>query len=380
MACSKYTLTNTGSTSVNFSYRRCDDSMWEYQVNLNPNETKNIWLINGTYDAANLFDSSIQLVDNGIYPFTPTPTPTSTTTPTPTQTNTPGLSSTPTPTITSTQTQTPTNTQTQTPTNTPTPSQTPTNTPTPTQTETPTNTPTQTETPTNTPSQTPTNTPSETPTNTPTVTPTNTPTVTPTNVLDVFLISSGLTANIACDGSGGSGVIYAENTMFDTNSQFYNNVNGTVSGSMAGFYSFGGQVVELDDIGTEVGGFTLCVLLPSPTPTATSTPTPTPTSSVTPTLTPTPTMTPTASQTFFVTYSLGFDPSITVDACNNFTITPQSYYSAYVDRPQPNINEYLYNDNSLTTPAADGYYSNGVAWWEITGGAGLITSTDPNGC
>ncbi len=349
MACSKYTLTNTGSTSVNFSYRRCDDSMWEYQVNLNPNETKNIWLINGTYDAANLFDSSILLVNYGAYPLTPTPTPSNTATPTPTTTQTPGLTSTPTPTITSSQTQTSTETPTPTPTTTQTPTETPTNTP--------------TETPTNTPTETPTNTPTETPTSTPT------PTVTPTNSLDTFLVSSGLTANIACDGSGGSGVIYAENAMFDTNSQFYNNVNGTVSGSMSGFYSYNGQVVELTDDGSENGGFTLCVALPSPTPTSTPTPT----------ITPTLTMTPTVSQTFFVTYSLGFNPSNSGDACADFA-TPHAYYSAYVDRPQPNIGEYLYNDNTLTTPSGDGYYSNGVAWWEITGGAGLITSTDPNGC
>ena len=49
MACSKYTLTNTGSTVVNFSYRRCEDSLWEYQVELNPSQSKNIWLIDNTY-------------------------------------------------------------------------------------------------------------------------------------------------------------------------------------------------------------------------------------------------------------------------------------------------------------------------------------------
>lgn len=68
MACSKYTLTNTGSTAVNFNYRRCDDSMWEYQVNLNPGQTKNIWLVNGTYDAAQFFDPSISLVNDGAFP------------------------------------------------------------------------------------------------------------------------------------------------------------------------------------------------------------------------------------------------------------------------------------------------------------------------
>jgi hypothetical protein len=146
---------------------------------------------------------------------------------------------------------------------------------------------------------------------------------------------------------------------------------------MSGFYSFGGQVVELDDSGAETGGFSSCSVVPTPTQTPTTTITPTPTTTSTPTLTPTPTITPTASQTFFVTYSLGFDPSTTVDACSGAT---NPYYSAYVDRPQPNISEYLYDDNTLTTPSADGYYSNGVAWWQITGGAGLITATDPNGC
>ena len=52
MACSKYTLTNTGSTTTYFNYRRCDDSMWEYQVSLEPNQTKNIWLLNGTYSTS----------------------------------------------------------------------------------------------------------------------------------------------------------------------------------------------------------------------------------------------------------------------------------------------------------------------------------------
>ena len=96
MACSKYTLTNTGSTSVNFNYRRCDDSMWQYQVNLDPNETKNIWLINQTYSIATLFQPNVALVNN-TFPLTPTPTATSIP-PTPTPTAT---SISPTPTATS---------------------------------------------------------------------------------------------------------------------------------------------------------------------------------------------------------------------------------------------------------------------------------------
>jgi hypothetical protein len=92
MACSKYTLTNTGSTIVNFNYRRCDDSMWDYQVELTPNQTKNIWLINGTYSISSVYTGIISLVNQGPFPpisETPTPTPTNTSTPTPTPTSTP---------------------------------------------------------------------------------------------------------------------------------------------------------------------------------------------------------------------------------------------------------------------------------------------------
>jgi hypothetical protein len=60
--------------------------MWEYQVNLNPNETKNIWLIDNTYNISSVFSHNVNLVDDGVYPLTPTPTPSSTMTPTPTGT------------------------------------------------------------------------------------------------------------------------------------------------------------------------------------------------------------------------------------------------------------------------------------------------------
>ena len=219
MACSKYTLTNTGTTAINFNYRRCDDSMWEYQVNLDPNQTKNIWLINNTYNISSLFSNSIVLVNDGAYPLTPTPTPTQTTTPT----------------------------------NTPTPSVTATN----------------TSTPTNTPTNTATNTPTNTATNTPTPTKTPTPTITPTNSYEVFNATSGSTANIAC-ASGTSATIYSEGP-FDQNTQFYNNSNGTVSGDMSGFYSYNAVVVQLLSGGTITGSFSACSVVPSPTPTPTQT-------------------------------------------------------------------------------------------------------------
>ena len=194
MACSKYSLTNTGTTLTNFNYRRCDDTMWQYQVSLEPNQTKNIWLIDDTYSTS--FVTGIVLTNEGVFPpvnVTPTPSSSSipvtpTTTPTNTPTNTPTVTQTPspsatiglTPTATETTTPTPTITQTNTPTNTETPTNTPTNTETPTETPTSTVTETPTETPTPTVTETTTPTPTETPTATVTNTPTNTETTTAT--------------------------------------------------------------------------------------------------------------------------------------------------------------------------------------------------------
>ena len=115
MACSKYTLQNTGTTIAEFTYRRCDDSMWQYQVELAPSEIKNIWLIDGTYSTG--FANSIVLTNLGVFPpLRVTPTPTGTPSVTPTNTPTPSVTAsnpvTPTPTgtpsVTSTSTSTPT--------------------------------------------------------------------------------------------------------------------------------------------------------------------------------------------------------------------------------------------------------------------------------
>jgi hypothetical protein len=188
MACSKYTLTNTGSTTVNFSYRRCDDSLWEYQVELTPNQTKNIWVINGTYTIAPLYQSMVSLINQGAFPpvnatATPTATPTSTPTPSVTQTQTPTNTSTPTdtPSVTSTPTTSSTPTPSITASPTDTPSVTPTQTTTPTTTSTPTDTPSVTPTKTPTPTQTGTAAVTPTPSGTAAVTPTPTQTVTPSN-------------------------------------------------------------------------------------------------------------------------------------------------------------------------------------------------------
>lgn len=68
MACSKYILTNTGSTSVNFNYQRCDDSLWQYQIELMPNETKTIWFQDTTFSIADAFSTSVVIMDEGAFP------------------------------------------------------------------------------------------------------------------------------------------------------------------------------------------------------------------------------------------------------------------------------------------------------------------------
>jgi hypothetical protein len=390
MACSKYTLTNTGSTIVNFNYRRCDDSMWEYQVELQQNQTKNIWLINGTYSIAPLFQSSVVLVNNGVYPpVYPSPTPTMTPSVTPTQTNTP----TNTATNTSTPTQTGTAAVTPTPTNTSTPTQTPTNTqtgtsavtPTPTNTQTPTNTETSTPTPTNTPTNTQTGTPNATATPTNTGTPTNTPT--PTLDRISFTVYYGATQDDACGQYNSTSTIYGNNPQFDLCSEFWNVATGGPTVDMTGYYKNGNYVVELDSNGNTVGLGSLCQTL-TPTPTNTSTPTNTPTVTETPTNTPTvtttetPTQTPTTTPTAtfgYYTYSLGTGGTAN-DACTDFISAPNTIYGTVAGGPGPNAGEFLYFNTALTIPVADGYYSNGTAAFLVSGGAGEVTGVNPTAC
>ena len=443
MACSKYTLTNTGSTTVNFSYRRCDDSLWEYQVELTPGQTKNIWVINGTYTVAPLYQSMISLINQGAFPpvnATATPTATPTSTPTPTVTNTQTSTNTPTPSVTATltpsPTQTPTNTQTNT--NTPTPSITPEairyNQPNITHDESSVDTVCYTVDVANvwtngvnlassnvmfsdatgpntgnpegwyvqggiiyqvasncgpgcttgatitvvgpcgatpTPTATNTSTPTNTPTNTPTVTQTPTQTVTPTSPLQSFSVFSGTTSNVACE-SGVSVTIYAFDPLFDQNTQFYTTSTAEVLSDMAGFFSDGTSVTQLASNGSQIGVFTLCDALVTPTPTMTQTST----------TTPTPTVTQTPTSTFaWYTYSLGTGSTANA-ACLAFSSSPQTIYGSIAGGVGPNVGEYLYETagRPLTDVVPNGFYSNGTAWYQVTGGAGQITSSDPNGC
>ena len=249
------------------------------------------------------------------------------------------------------------------------------------------------------------NTPTPTPTITPTLTPTNTvtPTITPTSPLQVFNLNyDALNIYTAC-GSGTTITLYAFNPLFDQNSQFYNSSSGIVTTNLSGFYSNGSVVVELGASGQTIGVFTLCSVLPSPTPTITPTITPTetipptmtptptetpqtPTPTETPTNTPTPTVTPTNTPTMTVTptigyyqYSLGSGATFSA-ACTNFGSSPINVYAPLAGGIGPNVGEYLYTDTNTSVAVPNGYYSNGTSWFEVTGGLGQITSSNPIGC
>jgi hypothetical protein len=347
----KYIIKNICQNIIFFNYRTLSNSMEETQVPLLPGQTKHVWCYNNTLIFLNNQGTSscVDIIEVSDFPpihspKLPIPTPT------PTQT--------------------------------------------PTQTPTPTNTPTPTETPTNTPTQTPTQT--ETPTNTPT------PTITPTSPLQVFSLNyNALSINAAC-GSGNLVTLYAFDPLFDQNSQFYDDPSGIVTVDLSGFYSNGTDVVELTSGGFETGGYTLCSVLPSPTPTPTNTmtptntptktntPTPTETPTNTPTQTPTPTETPTNTPTktptptptfAYYIYSLGTGATEN-DACLAFGTSPITIYGTVAGSIGPNLGEFLYETAGipLTDAAPNGWYSNGTSTFEVTGGAGEITFSDPNGC
>ena len=323
MACSKYILTNTGSTIVTFNYQRCDDALWEYQVELLPGETKSIWLLNDTYSSA--FSNSIILSNLGTFPFTSlTPTPSITASATPTPTPTPSVTATHTP------TQTPTNTA----------------------SETSTPTPTNTQTPTNTSSETPTGTPTETPTNTPT--PTITPTETDTPTRTSFVCAHDeFSASEACYTTN-TATIFGDDPVFTNNSSFFGCSNGFCPDvNLQGYYVNAGNVYQLNSSGVVVGGGP-CGATPTPTPTNTSTPT----------NTPTPTSTP-----GFAEYSLGTG-STSNGAC---IASPITVYGSPAQFDGPDIGETLYQDSGLVNPVGVGYYSNGTLVY-LTNSSGVIQS------
>lgn len=89
--------------------------MWTYDSLLEPGQTKNIWLVNSTFQS--YYTNDMLIVDDGVFPpvASPTPSPSSTPTNTPTPSVTPTVTPSVTPSSTVTATPTPTVTPSATP-------------------------------------------------------------------------------------------------------------------------------------------------------------------------------------------------------------------------------------------------------------------------
>ena len=113
-----------------------------------------------------------------------------------------------------------------------------------------------------------------------------TPTNTPTHLRYTFNVLFNSNINTVCI-DGDPIVIYGENSAFDMNTEFFNNIYGSVTIDMSGYYVYSGQEVQLDVNGLVVSPFTLCsvIITRTPTQTPTNTPTNTPTQTQTPTST-----------------------------------------------------------------------------------------------
>ena len=72
-------------------------------------------------------------------------------------------------------------------------------------------------------------------------------------------------------------------------------------------------------------------------------------------------------------HSLGYDVSDFFAACIDYGVSPETFYSA--TGTSLGIGAFLYSNQSLSTVAADGFYSDGTNWWRVRFGAGYIAST-----
>jgi hypothetical protein len=185
----------------------------------------------------------------------------------------------------------------------------------------------------------------------------------------LFTVYSGTTYDEACGQYNSSVSIYGDESIFDENTIYYNVLVGPTTGDMTGYYNYNQQIVQLTSNGSETGGFSPCVTL-----------TQTPTNTTTPTVTPTNTSSPTPTFSYY-TYSLGTGLTEN-DACLAFGTSPTTIYGTVAGGIGPNLGEFLYETagTPLTDAVPNGWYSNGTATFEVTGGLGEITFSDPNGC
>jgi hypothetical protein len=70
-----------------------------------------------------------------------------------------------------------------------------------------------------------------------------------------------------------------------------------------------------------------------------------------------------------------------ITSCDGCVQTSGIVTAYSVSSSPPASGDTLYLNTLLTIPAPNGFYTNGTgAWFQVTGGAGLITAEDPTGC
>ena len=68
MSCRNFRITNTSNKVIYYNYQRCDNSSWNYQVQLNPGKTKSFFAVNGTLNYPSFYDGLINLQNLGEFP------------------------------------------------------------------------------------------------------------------------------------------------------------------------------------------------------------------------------------------------------------------------------------------------------------------------
>jgi len=68
MSCGNFRITNTSNKVIYYNYQRCDNSSWNYQVQLNPGKTKSFFAVNGTLNYPSFYDGLINLQNLGEFP------------------------------------------------------------------------------------------------------------------------------------------------------------------------------------------------------------------------------------------------------------------------------------------------------------------------
>ena len=67
MSGQKYTIKNTTTSTVFVNYQRLSDNMWQYQVPLNPNQERNLWVVTGTFNP-NFNNTPLSVITEEVFP------------------------------------------------------------------------------------------------------------------------------------------------------------------------------------------------------------------------------------------------------------------------------------------------------------------------